>query len=79
VVGFDLHAHLLRHDWNNRYSEMCDADPRGRNDAKEEKVRNHLMGWTSDSKMAARYSRRHTKTAADKAMLKMSEGYIDDK
>ena len=27
VLDFDVHAHLLRHTWNDRFSEMQDARP----------------------------------------------------
>jgi integrase len=78
VLGFDLHAHLLRHTWNDRFSEMQDARPDPKNEAAEERVRGVLMGWSPQSKMPARYSRRHIEKAAEDAMQTMSKGLILD-
>jgi integrase len=52
-----IHPHLLRHDWNYRFSKHADRE---RMHFKEERtLREQLMGWVPDSPMSARYNRRH--------------------
>lgn len=62
----NLSPHMLRHDWNERFSERIDALPPERKpgDAKEAMVRSHMMGWTSGSNMTERYTRRFIKSKA---------------
>ena len=80
VLGFDLHPHILRHTWNDRFSAAIDRKA-GRGDRtpepSEERIRNFLMGWSLDSKMAAVYSRRHVERAAEAALRGMHEGLFD--
>ena len=80
VLGFDLHPHILRHTWNDRFSAAIDRKA-GRGDRtpepSEERIRNFLMGWSPDSKMAAVYSRRHVERAAEAALRGMHEGLFD--
>lgn len=74
-VPGDLTAHVLRHDWNDRFSEMSDrASPhRTSVDAtKEERARAYAMGW-SNFDTAANYTRRWTREAANRRVLKMQE------
>lgn len=71
----DLTAHILRHDWNDRFSEMSDrASPhRTSVDAtKEERARAYAMGW-SNIETAANYTRRWTREAANRRMLELQE------
>lgn len=71
----NLSAHMLRHDWNDRFSEMSDrASPQRTNtDAtKEERARAYVMGWTG-AETAASYTRRWTREAANKRSLAMQE------
>ncbi len=73
----DFSPHLMRHSWNDAFSEASDrANPR-RTDieqAKEQRMRSYLMGWSSDSKMAARYSARWIEDAANKRLASMQAG-----
>ena len=76
VLGFDLHPHLLRHTWNDRFSDTIDRGARlGKQttEVEEERLRNYLMGWSPDSKMAERYSRRRIERAARELMKRMNE------
>ena len=76
VLGFDLHPHLLRHTWNDRFSSAIDRSAqlgKETTTAQEERLRNYLMGWSPDSKMAERYSRRHIERAAHELMKRMNE------
>ena len=79
-LGFDLHAHMLRHTWNDRFSAAVDrkADSGGQTaGATEERIRNFLMGWSASSKMAEGYSRRHVERAARDALNRMHEGLFE--
>ena len=80
VLGFDLHPHLLRHTWNDRFSAAIDGKARRGDrtpEASEERIRNFLMGWSPDSKMAAVYTRRHVERAAEAALRGMHQGLFE--
>ncbi len=64
-VDEQISPHILRHTWNDNFSDYCDSKKTGQSE--EERIRNSIMGWSSNSKMAARYSKRHTREAARKA------------
>lgn len=57
-----LHPHLLRHDWNYRFSLMCDAAKW--TPEKERISREILMGWAQGSESALIYNLRHTQELA---------------
>lgn len=63
----DLSPHVLRHTWNERFSELMDE--RGVAPEEEEKLRRQQMGWSDKSKMSAVYTRRHVRKKADEASL----------
>ncbi|WP_245414893.1 tyrosine-type recombinase/integrase [Aureimonas flava] len=80
----DFSPHILRHDWNDRFSALCDrrreADalanvPQSHRltKAKEESVRNYLMGWKKHSKRAATYTNRSTEATASELMLTLQD------
>lgn len=75
----DFSPHLMRHSWNDAFSEASDrASPR-RTDveqAKEERMRSYLMGWSLNSQMAGRYSRRWIEDAANKRLASMQAGQL---
>ena len=80
VLGFDLHPHILRHTWNDRFSAAIDRNAeRGEAtpDASEERIRNFLMGWSPDSRMASAYTRRHVERAAEAALKGMHSGLFE--
>ena len=80
VLGFDLHPHMLRHTWNDRFSATIDRKTRHGGEAaeaSEERIRNFLMGWSPNSKMAEGYSRRHVERAARDALNDMHEGIYE--
>ncbi len=64
-----LFAHLLRHTWNDRFSEEMDRQNVG--DETEKKTRSYLMGWSETSGTAATYTRRHVRQKAKMASLAM--------
>jgi len=65
----NLFAHLLRHTWNDRFSEQMDK--RGVAEETEKKTRSYLMGWSETSGTAATYTRRHIRLKANAASLEM--------
>lgn len=58
----ELHPHLLRHDWNYRFS--LKAKNEGYSEAEERAIREFLMGWVPGSASAARYNRRRIQEKA---------------
>ena len=66
-----LTSHVLRHTWNERFSEQ--ADLMDRSEAKEERARNEQQGWTADSTTAATYTRRHAARKGREISLKLQE------
>ena len=65
----DLSAHILRHSWNDRYSEL--ADELGMSEADEVKTRSYLQGWKETSGRAVTYTKRSTRRQADKHILEL--------
>lgn len=59
-----LYPHLLRHDWNYRFSQKVDKDEI---DFETERVmREMLMGWKPNSEMSLLYNQRHIQEQANK-------------
>ena len=65
----ELHPHLLRHDWNYRFSE--EATARGLTEKQATAQREYLMGWRTGSASAALYNERHIREEAHKTALSM--------
>lgn len=72
-----VHPHLLRHDWNYRFSQKADIEDISFED--ECTLREQLMGWVPGSPMSRIYNRRHIeeksheigrKVASDTARIK---------
>lgn len=63
-----LSAHILRHTWNDRFSEFAqnNLDPED-----EKKVRNYLMGWSEQSRSAENYTARYVEMQAAQALADM--------
>ena len=57
-----LHPHLLRHDWNYRFSQK--ADEAGLDRETQRTIRESLMGWVAGSKMAFIYDQRYIQEIA---------------
>ncbi len=66
-----LTMHVLRHDWNDRFSDL--ADERGWSPEKETQHRNYLQGWKKTSKQGLHYTRRSTREEANRAALTLQE------
>lgn len=65
----ELCPHILRHTWNDRFSELMDE--RGETPEHEEKMRKQQMGWTDSSKMPSVYTRRHIRRKTNEVSLAM--------
>jgi integrase len=73
----DLSAHVLRHTWNDRFSELMDE--KGVPEEIEHKMRSRLMGWSETSKTASTYTRRHVHKRAREAALQLQRSIAEDK
>lgn len=73
-LPYDFSGHILRHSWNERYSELCDKN--GTKIEREMAVREYLMGWKPGSGQARTYTQRHTREAAKKASLNIQQGIL---
>lgn len=69
-----LCPHVMRHTWNDRFSE--EMDKRNTSEESEKKLRSYLMGWSETSGTAATYTRRHTRKKAQEVSLKMQENIV---
>ena len=69
-----LHAHELRHTWNNRFSEYMDSKVDAPTPEEQEKQRSYLQGWKQGSGSAAIYTKRFTREKALEAGLKLQDG-----
>jgi integrase len=63
----DLSPHVLRHTWNDRFSEEMDYNKVPEDT--ERKARSYLMGWSETSGTAAVYTRRHVREKAKRVSL----------
>jgi len=63
----DLTPHVLRHTWNDNFSDLADREKFS--EAEESRMRSRLQGWSPTSKTAAQYTRRHVKKKAREASL----------
>jgi site-specific recombinase XerD len=68
----NLTPHVLRHTWNDRFSEAMDKANIG--EEQEKKMRSTLMGWSETSGTAAVYTRRHVQRKAKAALKAMQNG-----
>jgi len=67
----DLTPHVLRHTWNDRFSEEMDHNKVPEDT--ERKARSYLMGWSETSGTAAVYTRRHVREKAKRVSLDLQE------
>lgn len=66
-----LTSHVLRHTWNERFSEQ--ADRMGMSEVEEMRARNEQQGWSEDSQTSRDYTRRHTRRKGREVALKLQE------
>jgi integrase len=67
----DLTPHVMRHTWNDAFSEL--SDKQGLSAETEQKVRSRVMGWSETSATAVKYTRRHVRRKSRDAMLAMQQ------
>jgi integrase len=65
----DLTPHVLRHTWNDLFSEVMDKQKVPEEIEKRSRAR--IMGWSPTSKMPATYTRRHVEQKAREASLQL--------
>lgn len=70
----DLSQQVLRHTWNDEFSELMDRS--GESDENEKKFRSTLMGWNPTSGTAAIYTRRITRRQAHEASLRLQAQHL---
>lgn len=71
----ELSPHVLRHTWNDKFSELMDE--RGVPPDEEEKMRKQQMGWSDRSKMPAVYTKRHIRRKTNEASLALQTQVFD--
>ncbi len=64
-----VYPHILRHTWNDRFSE--EMDKHKESEETEKKTRAYIMGWCSTSQTAATYTKRHIREKANAVSLEM--------
>lgn len=55
VLGVRVYPHLLRHFWNERFSDLCEEQKL--TEIQVDKYRKLLMGWSPTSEMPANYNK----------------------
>lgn len=70
-IKIDLSSHVMRHTWNDRFSEQAEAMELS--EVAEQRARNEQQGWTDDSKSAATYTRRYATRKGRELALKLQE------
>lgn len=66
-----LTSHVMRHTWNERFSEAADA--MGLSEVTEQRARNTQQGWADDSNTGTIYTRRHAAKKGQEIALKLQE------
>jgi integrase len=69
-----LTPHVLRHTWNDNFSEVMDKQRVS--EETEKKMRSRLMGWSETSNTAATYTRRHVQHKAREASLELQKNLL---
>ncbi|MDO9383323.1 MAG: tyrosine-type recombinase/integrase [Hyphomicrobiaceae bacterium] len=72
-----LSPHILRHTWNDRFSEEMDRE--NVPEDTEKKARSYLMGWSETSGTAGTYTRRHVREKAKRVSLDLQEKMLGKK
>jgi integrase len=70
-----LSGHLLRHTWNDAFSEKMDEA--GVTPENERQARSYLMGWSPTSDTAAVYTRRYTRNKAKEVSLGLQDKLVN--
>lgn len=78
VIGpqpWNITPHTMRRAWNHILSLKLDSLPEDKrfSPQKEAEMRIRLMGWSEDSRQAARYNRRHIRERSDRIAQEMMD------
>lgn len=78
IIGpqpWDITPHTMRRAWNYILSMKLDSLPKEKRFSrqKEAEMRIRLMGWSENSRQAARYNRRHTRERSDQIAQQMMD------
>lgn len=73
-VGEALTSHVLRHTWNEDFSDI--AEKAGLAPADESRARNHAMGWSDLSKSSDHYLKRRTRKLSTEASIRIQQSVI---
>jgi integrase len=66
--------HVLRHTWNDRYSD--DQDAVGATEEQEQRSRNYEQGWSDNSQASRLYTKRHDRRRAFEALERMGRDLL---
>jgi integrase len=75
AVGEELSSHVLRHTWNEDFSNMADSAKLSAAD--ERRARGHAMGWSETSNSADHYLKRRTARQATDVSIKMQQAIVN--
>lgn len=76
LVGDAISLHVLRHTWNEDFSEL--ADKAGLSVEDERRARVHSMGWSEMSKSADHYLKRRTARLATDASVQIQQAVMTE-
>lgn len=74
ALGDAFSSHVLRHTWNEDFSEVADMAEMSPGD--ERRARNHAMGWSEASRSADTYLHRRTRRLATQASIEIQRGVL---
>lgn len=76
ALGGAFSSHVLRHTWNEDFSEVADMAKMSPGD--ERRARNHAMGWSEASRSADTYLHRRTRRLAAQASIEVQHGVLGE-
>jgi integrase len=76
AVSETISSHVLRHTWNEDFSDV--ADQAGLSEGDERRARVHAMGWSETSTSADHYLKRRTRRQASAASIRIQQAVISE-
>lgn len=76
ALGTAFSSHVLRHTWNEDFSEVADIAKMSPGD--ERRARNHAMGWSEASRSADTYLHRRTRRMATQASVEIQRAVLGE-
>lgn len=71
-----IHGHLLRHGWNERFSDYMDRQEQPPSPERQEAMRSYAQGWKECSGTSATYNRRFIQRKAHEAQLELQKSTV---